>query len=246
MIEVYKKKYQTCLELIEELRLNRPELQNEVLSYNGILDPMAEGIVPILVGEENKRRNDFTGSEKVYQVDVLVGVVTDSGDLLGIVTNSSSTKYIDEDLIAAFLDSPRKFNQTVPMHSNRKVHGKRLWWWALRGIVIPKEKRPVNSVELKKITFLDKRAVTKDELKDSILQMKQNIGERFRLQKVAASWEDLFNQSTQDVFTVITFEVHVTSGFYVRTFVEEIGDTLGIPLLVSALKRTRIIYSSGN
>ncbi len=232
--------------MLEELRQKQPELRTEILSYNGILDPMAEGIVPVLVGEENKRRDDFTGSEKVYEVEVLTGVSTDSGDLLGVVNNSNTDVLVEQSVPGATINSRGKFEQIVPMHSNRKVNGKRLWWWALHGTEIPKEHRPKNVVELKQITFGEKREISRVQLQQEIDLMRENIGERFRLLKVATSWEDFFSNSSQKNFNVFRFDVHVTSGFYVRTFVEEIGEQLRLPMVVYSLKRTKVIYSHGS
>jgi tRNA pseudouridine55 synthase len=245
MIEIYKKKYQTCLQALDQLRIDRPELKNETLSYNGILDPMAEGIVPILVGqEENKRRNEFTGSKKVYRVEVLVGVSTDSGDLLGIVKeNTNDFQVSEKEIISVFLNHERKFNQTVPMHSNRKVDGKRLWWWILNGVNIPKDRRPVNSVEILQMKFLEESIITQEELKKEITAMANHIGARFRLAEVLNSWETLFNQSDTETYVLLTFEIKVSSGFYVRTLVEDISESLRIPMTVFSLKRTSVIFS---
>ncbi len=247
MIEVYKKKYQTCLQALEELRAFRPELKEEVLSYNGILDPMAEGVLPVLVGEsENKNRNDFTGSKKTYEVGVLVGISTDSSDLLGIVKEFRNPDNNSNLIVEHFLSHEQKFNQTVPMHSNRKVDGKRLWWWMLNGVEIPAERRPANNVEILASNFISEQTVPKDYLTQEIDNMERNIGERFRLDKVVASWREFLSRTRQDEFTLLTFELTVTSGFYVRTFVDDIGKRLGIPLLVFSLKRTRVFHQSGN
>ncbi|MDQ3098758.1 MAG: hypothetical protein M3Q44_03360 [bacterium] len=247
MIEIYKKKYETCLDALEQLRLDRPELQNETLSYNGILDPMAEGVLPILVGsDENKRRDEFTGSKKMYKVGVLIGISTDSSDLLGIVNTDKETHTIidTQKTINTFLSGPRKFNQTVPMHSNRKVDGKRLWWWILNGVTIPKEKRPVNAVEIIDILYHSSSTLSIEELFKEVNLMEINIGQRFRLEKVIASWRTFLLGNHSEEFVILNFELYVTSGFYVRTFVEDISNRISIPMMVFSLKRTKVIFAN--
>ena len=53
-------------------------------TYAGRLDPMASGIVPILYGEDVHRKDYFMGHDKTYEVEILCGVSTDTGDVLGI------------------------------------------------------------------------------------------------------------------------------------------------------------------
>jgi tRNA pseudouridine(55) synthase len=251
MIEVYKKKYQTCLEMLAELRKDDDVLRDETLSYNGILDPMAEGIVPVLVGDdENKNRDKFTGSVKEYEVEVLVGVSTDSGDLLGVVGEQhKSQKIKDERLSAeiskAFVDFPREFEQTVPMHSNRKVRGKRLWWWMLHGEIIPESERPTNNVKILDLEMLPSRIIIKNDLVNEIETMNANIGERFRLKLVYDSWQEYFNNSSEiEDYQILKFRIKVSSGFYVRTFIESVSKITGVPMLMYSLKRTKVIFNS--
>jgi tRNA pseudouridine(55) synthase len=247
MIEVYKNKYETCLEMLERLRRERVELCDEVLSYAGILDPMAEGIVPVLVGkDENIRRGAYHGTKKVYTVRVLVGVRTDSGDLLGVVTreNSAARALSENDpdqIISCFLNHTRSFTQTVPMHSNRKVAGKPLWLWMLNGVQIPEDKRPQNHVTIFDLTFLGKDTIDLEKLTREVAMMKERFGERFRMPLVYSSWERFFLDNTAREFIVLDFELYVSSGFYVRTFVEGVSLAVGVPLVVYSLVRSRVI-----
>jgi tRNA pseudouridine(55) synthase len=241
MILAYKKKYQTCLQMLDELRVTQPELLNAKLSYNGILDPMAEGVVPVLVGdEENKNRAAITGSEKEYEVGVLIGVSTDSADLLGIV-NGWSDDLVNVNTIVGVVESaPSSFEQVVPMHSNRKVRGKRLWWWILKGVEIPEEERPRNRVAIVEREYLNTVSISREALLNEIDLMGKNIGERFRLSKVMESWNQYLAETNLKNYFVLNFRLKVTSGFYVRTFVEGISRQLGIPMVVLSLKRIKI------
>ena len=83
VVTLYKNEGETPLECLNRFRIEQPEYKDAVLSYVGRLDPMAEGILLVLVGEENKNREKYLGLDKVYEVDVLFGVATDTGDVLG-------------------------------------------------------------------------------------------------------------------------------------------------------------------
>jgi len=243
MILAYKKRYQTCLQMLDELRLEKPEFALEKLSYNGILDPMAEGIVPVLVGdEENKNRSRYTGSIKEYEASVLVGVSTDSGDLLGIVKENGSSD-INDKIVSAFLNYPQEFEQTVPMHSNRKVRGKRLWWWILNGVEIPEEERPKNKVRIIERNYLGEELISVDDFKKEIVLMQENIGERFRIGLVGESWKTYFqSENVLEKYLILNFRLKVSSGFYVRSFVEAVTKSIGIRSVVFTLKRTKVEF----
>src|SRR3989344_5921655 len=73
VIPYYKNRGETPKEALERLRIERPKLQNETLSYAGRLDPLAEGGLLILVGEANKEREQYLHLSKKYTVEILFG-----------------------------------------------------------------------------------------------------------------------------------------------------------------------------
>jgi len=75
VLPVYKEYGETPLECLERLR-NISQfgdaLKYAKLSYAGRLDPLAEGLMIVLVGEENKNRHSHLGLGKTYELDVLL------------------------------------------------------------------------------------------------------------------------------------------------------------------------------
>lgn len=55
IISIYKPVGKTPLQMVEELRKRFPDIANEKLGFAGRLDPMAEGLLLVLIGEENKK-----------------------------------------------------------------------------------------------------------------------------------------------------------------------------------------------
>jgi len=55
------------------------------LTYAGRLDPMAEGVLIILVGDECKKKQKYLGLDKEYEIEVLFGLETDTQDILGVI-----------------------------------------------------------------------------------------------------------------------------------------------------------------
>jgi tRNA U55 pseudouridine synthase TruB len=84
LIPAYKEWGKTPLETLDALRAKYPSLAGLPLSYAGRLDPLAEGLMLVLVGEINKDRERYLHLNKTYEVEILFGVKTDTGDLFGV------------------------------------------------------------------------------------------------------------------------------------------------------------------
>jgi len=83
-INLYKKVGESPLQAINIFRNKNPFYKNKKMSYAGRLDPMAEGVLLILIGDETKKINQYLGFDKEYRAEILIGISTDSHDVLGI------------------------------------------------------------------------------------------------------------------------------------------------------------------
>ena len=81
---VHKEWGETPLVCLERLRATEGIDANVPMTYAGRLDPAAEGELIILVGEECKNKDAYSGLSKTYVAEILFGVSTDTYDLLGI------------------------------------------------------------------------------------------------------------------------------------------------------------------
>lgn len=82
---VYKKRGQTPLDCINEVKKSNPELLHLPLTYAGRLDPLAEGVLLILIGDECHKKDEYLSLPKEYEVTVLFGFATDTYDVMGKV-----------------------------------------------------------------------------------------------------------------------------------------------------------------
>ena len=116
--------------------------------HTGTLDPMATGVLPILVGRGVKASEFMLTSEKHYEAELTLGITTDTEDVWGEVL--SRTDVIPtEDEVMAVLDRFRgEILQTPPMYSALKVGGKKLCDLARSGVVIEREARPITVYSL--------------------------------------------------------------------------------------------------
>lgn len=117
--------------------------------YAGTLDPLATGLLPILLGEATKFADYAADSHKVYEATILLGVTTTTGDLAGDVLSRQSVKVSSQlihETTARFLGN---ITQVPPMHSALKVNGRALYELARRGKTIERAERWVNIAELR-------------------------------------------------------------------------------------------------
>ncbi len=101
VLNVYKPEGITPVQLIEQLRINFPEYREAKISFAGRLDPLAHGVMVLLLGEENKQREKYLNLEKEYTFSCLLGVETDTFDYLGILKSerySTSPEELDEEI----------------------------------------------------------------------------------------------------------------------------------------------------
>lgn len=116
-----------------------------MLGYAGRLDPMAEGVLVVLVGDENKRREAYLSLNKEYIVEILFGFETDSYDMLGLAPSSLAGQEKNTDVLKSYLGSfVDVHDQEYPPYSSKTVVGKPLFVWAREGnigtIKIPRKK----------------------------------------------------------------------------------------------------------
>lgn len=234
MIHISKLIGETPLEALERLRIDRPELKDEVLSYAGRLDPMAEGEMLVMVGEENGRREEFMSYDKQYVGTFLVGVRTDSLDALGLIEGEGETEISKDRVVSAVQKLLELREQTYPWFSGQTVNGVKLFDHYKRGnrdIV-----RPKLSVRVDEATLVSIETVPAKEVLEYIQNSIDKVNGDFRQEEILTRWKEYFKTHTG---RIQTFEVRfrVSSGTYIRAFVEQFD----FPATLLKLKRTRIL-----
>src|SRR4051812_15345092 len=72
-----------------------PEYADQKIAYAGRLDPMAEGLLLLLIGNETKKRKDYEALSKTYEFSILLGISTDTYDLLGKIKETNFDFQLD-------------------------------------------------------------------------------------------------------------------------------------------------------
>jgi tRNA pseudouridine(55) synthase len=256
-----KKRGETPLEALTKWKSINPEFTAVPASYAGRLDPMAEGKLLVLLGDECKKQSAYTKLDKEYVLEVLVGVGSDSGDVLGLPRETQhAEKFLntDETFRRAAFRSKAEFalkkeegshSRKYPIFSSKTVHGKPLFLYALGGtldtITIPEHIETMYSLSLQDIRTVSRHDLA-NILSEHLLFVPRSdepskaLGADFRQDEVREKWQEFFRTTAQDSFVILKIRVICSSGSYMRTLADRIGTSLGTRALALSIRRTRI------
>lgn len=128
------------------------------VGHTGTLDPMATGVLVILIGRAAKAAEYLVSDEKKYEAILRLGITTDTEDITGKILSEYQGTLPSEDAVALAVSSfVGKSEQIPPMYSALKVDGKKLVDLARKGEEIERKARPIEiyQAECKKITDTD-------------------------------------------------------------------------------------------
>jgi len=130
-------------------------LRTRKIGHAGTLDPMATGVLPLLVGRATKACDILPDQRKRYTATFRLGLTTDTQDITGTVLTNSSVSATPHEVNAAILAMHGDIMQIPPMYSAIKINGQRLYSLARKGIEIEREARPVTIEDIRLLSHND-------------------------------------------------------------------------------------------
>ncbi|HQP92022.1 MAG TPA: tRNA pseudouridine(55) synthase TruB [Candidatus Omnitrophota bacterium] len=128
----------------------RRKLKTKKVGHSGTLDPVATGVLVMLVGKYTKLFDKFVSFDKEYEATLKLGMVTSTGDSEGKVLSEKNISHINEDQVRdVFKEFVGEREQVPPMVSAIKHQGKRLYELARKGIEVERKSRPIKIYDLK-------------------------------------------------------------------------------------------------
>jgi len=163
--------------------------------HTGTLDPIATGLLIVLMGKRTKEASSFLMLDKSYEVKARLGVETDTFDCDGKILHQSDATITKEELQEVLKGFRGEIWQVPPSFSAKKLAGHKAYELARKGVSVqmPPKKVSIYSLELGEFQF-----------------------------------------------PYFTFDCNVSSGFYVRSLVHDIGKKLRVGAMVVEVRRTRI------
>jgi len=224
------------------------------MSYAGRLDPLASGKLLVLVGEECKKQKNYMGLDKEYVFEALLGMQTDTGDVLGMATlgeERPAAAPTAEKISSALKKLSGKRTIPYPPFSSKTVNGKPLFKYALEG-AIDTITLPTKDVEIFSIEHIGTQALSTEDL---FFQMSQKIesikpvtehtkalGNDFRRPEIRVRYKELQEVAAREnkEFYVLKFRCICSSGTYMRTLAQDIARELGTVGLAFSIHRTKV------
>lgn len=169
------------------------------VGHTGTLDPMATGLMIIVVGSYCKRAQEFSKLDKTYEVTMKLGENSTTGDSEGEMTVISPHEPSLEELQAALEGLVGEIDQVPPIYSAIKINGQRAYKLAREGKEVVIEPRKVKIYDITDIEY---------------------------------------------TYPEVKLTTKVSSGTYIRSLVQDIGEKLGTGAYMSNLNRTEVGESS--
>ena len=118
------------------------------VGHTGTLDPMASGVLVILVGRAAKASEYVSHSSKKYRATLKLGITTDTEDTTGAILSSSDNIPRADEVIKVVGEFCGNIMQIPPMYSALKVGGKKLVDLAREGVVLERQARPITVFDI--------------------------------------------------------------------------------------------------
>ncbi len=165
------------------------------VGHCGTLDPLATGLLILLVGEATKISQYILEGDKSYRVGVLFGQETDTLDVTGTVTKTTEIPSSSVVIKNGGTDLKGAFDWPIPRYSAKKIDGKKLYEYAREGIAV--------EIPTKEMKFWDVNYLDSDQ-----------EGRR------------------------ASFHLSCSKGSFIRTWVDQLGKSLGSSATMETLERT--------
>ena len=212
LILVYKRKGKTSRNVVE----NISKKYGLKAGHIGTLDPMAKGLLPVLVGNTCKLSKYLMEHDKTYLVEMKFGYNTETLDIEGEIleedklfreNNIVDNEFFDMIIIAMKKELGSK-KQIPPIYSAKKLNGKKLYEIARKD----KEK----AIEM-----------AKEKAKEITIYNMYDI-----------SLKELWDNDPKDI--VLSFKVECSSGTYIRSLVRDIAENMGTIAIMTDLRRIAV------
>lgn len=199
---------------------------NEKVGHTGTLDPMATGVLPLLIGKGTQCSKYLINHDKIYNVTLQLGEKTDTADSEGkvIETKEVKEKTLKKENIEKILEKFKgKQEQIPPIYSAIKVNGKKLYEYARKGqeVEIKPRKIEIYNIELLNIKEKQKQIEFKvscskgtyiRSLCEDIAQRLETVGYMLELKRIQVG-----NFNIKEAITIEQLENNIDN----KEFIEE-------------------------
>ena len=123
------------------------------IGHTGTLDPIAKGVLVVVLGKYTKLCEDLTQTYKEYIATFKLGILTDTLDIAGNIIDEKSVNVSEEKIRNVISNYKCVYDQEVPIYSSVKINGRKLYEYARNGeeVTLPKREVDIKSIEVLEI-----------------------------------------------------------------------------------------------
>ena len=129
------------------------------VGHSGTLDPLASGLMVVLLGEATKLSSIVTEGDKAYEVQVQLGIETDTLDITGAVEKTTPVTVKKDEVVAKALVLLGEMQLPIPLFSAKKIDGKKLYEYAREGEEV---EIPSKSMTFWDVTYIENLEAEKE------------------------------------------------------------------------------------
>ena len=151
IILINKEKNYTSNDVVQIVK----KIFKQKVGHTGTLDPMATGVLPLLVGKGTLCSKYLINHDKIYTATLKLGIKTDTGDITGNVIEKKdfNEKINIENINKTLQTFVGEIEQIPPMYSAIRVNGKKLYEYARSGQNVNIEPRKIKIYRMDLISF---------------------------------------------------------------------------------------------
>lgn len=240
IVAVWKPFGWTPLEVVDALKKRYPDYADRTVSYAGRLDPMAEGVLILLIDGENKRRSFYEGMEKTYSTEFAWGISTDSFDPLGIIRSVNLSQIPDDKVLLGIVSSMKgPVLQEYPPYSSKAVNGKPLYWWA-RNNRLSEIAMPVKSGHIYDVSADSISKVSVHDFVKGVVGRIERIKGDFRQDQIIRQWRHFEVQYQGASIPLLKVLFRTSSGVYIRGIASSAGQQAACGAIASSIARLSV------
>lgn len=131
----------------------RKALKEKKIGHTGTLDPLATGVLPLVVGSATKVARYLSGGDKTYRATIKLGINTTTLDAEGEVVSTRDVNVSEAEVRRVVNSFIGEIMQVPPMYSAKKVDGQRLYALARQGVEIEREAKKIFIHELSVVSI---------------------------------------------------------------------------------------------
>ncbi|WP_435418008.1 tRNA pseudouridine(55) synthase TruB [Parerythrobacter aurantius] len=217
------------------------------VGHGGTLDPEAEGVLPIALGEATKLAGRMLDASKIYEFTVQFGEETDTLDAEGAVIATSNHRPPMAAVAAVLEHFTGDIEQFPPAYSALKVDGKRAYDLARAGEQVKLKSRAVTVYDLyfslrpepvEGLSISSGAGLEKED-RASTSSARTDVGLRSSFQTTAGRPDPFDPAAPLELADAVTLTAHVSKGTYIRSLARDIAHALGTVGHVTYLRRIK-------